>query len=115
MRKIRGSVVLPADAPRRTARRLVVEVRDVSQADAPSVVVAQHQMTDVPLEPNGRVSFQFDVPDVLPERALSLRSHLSLDGSERVKPGDLLTTASHPIRTSGPQEPLIVPVKLIKG
>jgi len=82
-------------------------------ADAPSTVVAQKQINEVAIEPNGRVEFQVEAPDVESGRALSLRVHVNLDGSQQVKPGDLLTTSSYPIPTSGPHGRMTVPVKLV--
>lgn len=112
-RIIEGSLVLPADAPQVTCRRLVVELRDVSQLDAPSVVVAQQEFERVALEPNGRLRFQFEAPEVEETHTLSLRAHASLSGGERVQPGDLLTTSSCEIASRGPQPEVTVSLKRV--
>lgn len=114
MRTIRGSIILPPDAPRRTYGRLVIEARDVSEADAPSTVVARTRLDDVPVEPGGRIPFELEVPEIDPGRSLSLRAHASPDGGDSVRPGDLLTTASHPITPSGPQAPVTVRMSVIR-
>ena len=87
MRTIPGTIVLPPDAPQQTYDRLVVEIRDVSMADAPSVVIAEQTMEDVTIEPNGAVKFSIDTPDVGAGRALSLRVHISREGARRSKKG----------------------------
>ena len=113
MRTIKGQVILPANAPAVDAGLIVVEVRDVSMADAPSVLVAEERLSHVALRPGGRIEFKLIVPEVGPGRMLSLRAHASLDGSGRVKSGDLLTTASHPVPSTGPLLVFDVPVVVI--
>ena len=97
MKMIRGVIVLPPEVPVRIYRRVVVEVRDVSELDKPSIVVAQQVMTNISAGPASSVAFELTVPDMDSRRSLSLRSHLSLDGGVQVKHGDLLTTASFPL------------------
>ena len=113
MRPIAGTIVLPADAPARRARRVLIEVRDVSQADAPSTVIAEQALTNVALQPHGRIGFHLDVPEVGAARTLSLRVHVDLDGSGQTKTGDLLTVASQPVPNRGPATALTVPVALV--
>ena len=96
-RVLTGEVRLPADAPSATAALVRIEVRDTSYADAPSVVVAAETMRDVAIHPGGTIPFAIDVPDALPAQALSLRVHVSLDGTDRERPGDLLTTENVPV------------------
>ena len=93
---------------------LVVEARDVSEADAPSVVVARTRLDDVPVEPGGSIPFELEVPEVGRGRSLSLRAHASPDCEDDVRPGDLLTTASYPVAPSGPQPPVTVRLTLIR-
>jgi uncharacterized lipoprotein YbaY len=113
MRPITGEIVLPANAPAGRAQRVLVEVRDISLADAPSTVVAEESLTDVALRPNGRIKFRLTVPEVEPAHTLSLRVHISLDGGDRAKSGDLLTVATQPVPRSGPATGLTIPVAVI--
>lgn len=113
MRIVTGNVVLPANAPSVTAKLVLIEARDVSFADAPSVVVAEQLLTDVPLRPNEQIGFKLLVPEVESNRTLSLRVHVSPDGSGRAKSGDLLTTANYPISSTGTPEPQRVEVVVI--
>jgi uncharacterized lipoprotein YbaY len=113
VRTIKGNVDLPANTPKRKAGSVLVEVRDISLADAPSTVVAEQRLEDVPLEPNGQIGFKLQVPDVEPNRTLSLRAHVSMDGSGQVKSGDLLTTAHHPVPSTGTPDSLEIPVVAI--
>lgn len=113
MRTITGKIVLPANTPAVGADQVLIEVRDVSLADAPSTVVMERKLTNVELQPSGQIKFRMRVPEVEESRALSLRVHVSLDGSGRVKSGDLLTTAHLPVPSSGPAKSLEVPVTLI--
>ncbi len=113
MRTITGKVCLPAEVPADSAERVLIEVRDVSLADAPSTVIAECKLDNVDLRPHGQIKFKMRVPDVGANRELSFRVHISLDGSKGVKSGDLLTTAHYPIPSSGTSEPVEIPVVVI--
>ena len=113
MRNITGKIVLPPDAPQVKAKRVTVEVRDVSEADALSTVVAEKHLENAALKPNGRINFKLRVPEVESNRTLSLRVHVSLDGGDHVKQGDLLTTAHFPVPNQGKSAPLEVRVNVI--
>jgi putative lipoprotein len=109
---VSGTLVLPPDAPWATAACVLVEVRDVSLADAPSRVVGDQVRTGVAIGPNANLPFRVEVPGVDLRRAYALRAHVSLGaGHERVAPGDFLTTQAHPVLTRGaPDKLLAVPV-----
>ncbi|KIZ16059.1 YbaY family lipoprotein [Streptomyces natalensis] len=109
---VRGIVSLPADAPATQAARVLVEVRDVSLADAPSTVVAAHVQTDVPLAPHGRIPFSVDVPDLDPRGAYGLRVHVDLSGSGALEPGDLISTQAHAVVPESHEE-LTAPVSTV--
>lgn len=112
MRIVAGDVVLPARVPARAAQ-VVIEVRDVSLADAPSRVVAEQRLEQVALEPRGRLRFRLRVPEVEPTRTLSLRVHVDVSGGGRVLPGDLLTTAACELPCEGAIEGVDVPVVVV--
>lgn len=105
--------MFPTDAPRCQAEDIVVEVRDVSVADAPSAVVAAANLPAVNLEPGARLPFEVDVPEVDSTRSLSLRVHVNFQGAQSVKPGDLISTASYPIPANGTPPPITVAVRLV--
>lgn len=113
MRTITGAITLPANTPATKAGQVIIEVRDISLADAPSVVVAEQRLNEVALKPNGQIKFKLPVPEVEANRSLSLRAHVSLDGSDRVDAGDLLTTANYPVPNAGTSAQLKVPVVVI--
>lgn len=112
MRRIRGVVTIPADAPTTTAR-VVVEVRDVSYADGTAPVLASVAMEGIPVRPGGRIPFVLDAPEVLAATSLSLRCHVDLVGDGTVAVGDLLSTRSIPVLVSGGAGPLTVPVEVV--
>lgn len=101
MRTLAGTILLPADAPSVSAGKILLEIRDVTQQDAPSVIVAQTHLERVSLQPNGRIPFTLSVPTVAANRQLALRVHVSLSGGEQVTAGDLLTTQHTPIPSQG--------------
>jgi uncharacterized lipoprotein YbaY len=113
MRTITGKIILPPNVAATKADEVTIEVRDVSEADALSTVVAERRLKDVALKPNGEIKFKLSVPDVGPNRSLAMRVHVGLDGSGRVKSGDLLTTAHISVPNMGKAEHLEVPVVVI--
>lgn len=113
MRSITGDILLPLNSPTGTASVVLVEVRDVSAADAPSVVVAQQRLIGIALYPGGHIPFQLQATEVAPNRSLSLRVHISLDGSAQAKPGDLLSTSRYTVPNRGAQASMEVPVVVI--
>jgi hypothetical protein len=109
MRSIRGEIVLPDDAPPIDAGLVVVEVRDVSLMDAPSVVVADWRRDRVPILAGARIPFELEVPERAPGSSLSARAHVSLDGSGVVRRGDLISAAIVPVPATGEVGPIDVP------
>ena len=110
MRSIAGEIVLPPDAAAGTASAVLVEVRDVTVADAASTVVTSATLRDVALGPGARVRFMLDLPAVDPRRRLNLRAHVDIIGDGRVSGGDYLTTQAVAVPRAETAPPLIVPV-----
>ena len=113
MRTITGKVVLPTNVPEVKAGQVTIEVRDVSEADAPSTVVAERRLDNVALKSKGEIKFKIAVPEVESNRTLALQVHVSLDGSGKVKSGDLLTTTHVAVPGAGKAHEIEVPVKVI--
>lgn len=113
MRTVKGKIILPENAPNVKAEQIVIEVRDVSVADAPSTVVAENRLKNVKLKPNGEIEFKIPVPEVESGHTLSFRVHVNVDGSEHTSTGDLLTTAHHPVPSTGTPDPVELPVEVI--
>ena len=101
MRTVTGNIILPANISAAKTGHVLIEVRDVSLADAPSALVAEKWLENLPLQPNGQIPFKICVPEVEPNRTLSLRVHISLDRSGRMNAGDLLTTTNYTIPNTG--------------
>ena len=113
MRTISGEITVPVNCPSATGAAILIEVRDVSLADAPSTVIAHMKLTNINLHPDDRFAFSLAVPEIENTRSLTLRVHISLSDSDRVRPGDLLTTASYPVPLRGTASGMVVPVTLI--
>jgi uncharacterized lipoprotein YbaY len=113
MRTVKGKVILPVNSPTTKARRATIEVRDVSQADAPSQVIAEQQIEDVDLRPGSEIDFSLEVPDVEPNRQLSMRVHIDINGSGKTESGDLLTTQNYAVQANGSPPAMQVPVQVI--
>ncbi|MCX5327905.1 MULTISPECIES: YbaY family lipoprotein [unclassified Streptomyces] len=109
---VTGFVSLPSDTPAETAASLLVEVRDVSLADAPSTVVGAQVQTDVPLSPGGRVPFRVNVPELDSSATYGLRVHVDRSGSGTLESGDLINTQAIQVRTES-IEGLEAPVNLV--
>jgi putative lipoprotein len=102
-RVVRGDVVVPEAGAPEEAAELVVQVEDVSRADAPSVVVGEQRLRGVRLPPGGALQFEVEVPAdrVDPHSMYSVRAHVDVSGSGEVEKGDLLSTRSYPVLTRG--------------
>ncbi|MFF7776108.1 YbaY family lipoprotein [Streptomyces tanashiensis] len=111
-RAITGFVSLPSDTPAGTAAALVVEVHDVSLADAPSRVVGAQVQTNVWLSPGGRVPFHVNVPELDPSASYGLRVHIDRSGSGALESGDLINTQAIPVGSES-AEGLEAPVSLL--
>jgi putative lipoprotein len=81
----------------------VVQVEDVSRADAPSTVVGEQVLRNVALHPGQAVPFRVEVPaDAIDERrSYSIRAHVDVGGTGVVESGDLVSTESYPVLTHG--------------
>ena len=101
MREITGDIVIPSDCPIVNEATALIEVRDVSLADALSTVVAQTRLTDVNCRPGDRIPFSLNVPEVSEAQSLAIRIHISCAGSNDTKSGDLLTTRSYMVPSRG--------------
>lgn len=113
MRTVRGEIILPANAPRLTAHELVVEVLDISYADAPAKPVTQSSQKRVALAPHGRLPFSLECPEVARNRSLTLRATIHLAEGTGLKAGDLLTTTSYPVAPTGTPPPYQLRVQVI--
>jgi putative lipoprotein len=102
-RIVHGQVSLPAETEPIEAAEIVIQVEDVSRADAPSVVVAERRLRGVRLQPSKTIPFAVDVPDDrIDARAhYSVRVHVDVSGSGIVQQGDYVSTRSYPVLTRG--------------
>jgi putative lipoprotein len=103
VRTVRCAVVLPEGEEPVAADELVVQVEDVSRADAPSTVVGERRLRGVELRPGAAVPVAVEVPAVeLDEGAeYSVRVHVDVSGSGDVEVGDLVSTQTYPVLTHG--------------
>lgn len=102
-RTVRGEISLPRTALPPEAALVIVQVEDVSRADAPSAVVGEQRLSGLELHPGDVIPFEVEVDaDALDERArYSVRVHIDVAGSGEVDAGDLVSTQSYPVLTGG--------------
>ena len=113
-RLVRGEILLPTGAPADAVGDVIVQVEDVSRADAPSMVVGEHRLSGVALR-GQPLPFSVEVPAHLvdPRHTYSVRVHVDMTGSGTVEVGDFVSTQSHPVLTRGYGEEAQVPVKRV--
>jgi putative lipoprotein len=102
-RTVQGEIIVPsADLPAETAD-LIVQVEDVSRADAPSVVIAEQRQSGVSLRGSAVLPFVVEVPAELVDEHhnYSVRVHVDVSSSGEVNVGDLVSTQSYPVLTRG--------------
>lgn len=102
-RILQGEIELPPDATPFTPAHVLVELEDVSRADAPSQVLARQQIVTGALRGRDIIPFSIEVPaNALNERNIySVRVHVNMSGSGEVERGDYITTQSYPVLTRG--------------
>jgi putative lipoprotein len=86
-RQVTGEVVLPADTDASATADLVVQVEDVSRADAPSTVIAEHRTRGVSLQSGASIPFSLEVSTerVSEGNRYSVRVHIDVSGSGEVE------------------------------
>ena len=114
-RVVRGEVSIPADAEPVDKANVVVQVEDVSRADAPSIVVGEQRQQAVQLDSGGVIPFWVEIPAELidPVASYSIRVHIDRSGSGTVDVGDLVTTQSYPVLTHGYSDDANVSVRQV--
>lgn len=112
-RLVRGTIVLPREAELREPAELIVQVEDVSRADAPSEVVGEYRLRLERLTPGEEVPFTVEVAEarIDPTHLYSIRAHVDYSGTGNVKRGDLITTQSYPVLSRGYGDSAVVAVK----
>ena len=114
-RTVRGKVVIPRGKTPSDAAELIIQIEDVSRADAPSKVVGEQRIPNPKLEAGESFSFEIEVPaEAIDDKGLySVRAHVDVSGSGEVEKGDMLSTQSYPVLTHGYPEEARVEVKRI--
>ena len=112
-RAVSGFVLFPSDAPTAVAPTLLVEARDVSLADAPSVVLASVLVANAAIFPAARIGFSINVPVFEKSRTVALRCHVDMDADGAVSAGDFLSTAFLGVHHREVVQGLLLPVKRV--
>ena len=102
-RTVRGEIILPsADLPSEPTD-LIVQVEDVSRADALSVVIAEQRQSGISLRGGAVLPFVVEIPAGLVDEHhnYSVRVHVDVSGSGEVNVGDLVSTQSYSVLTRG--------------
>ena len=109
-RRIKGEVVLPAEADSAKAVRITIELRDVSAQDQPAPLLASTALNDVDIRAHQRIPFSFDAPATAANRSLAMRVQVDMTPDQRHAAGDYLSTVSVPVAPSGDVDKVVVPV-----
>lgn len=114
-RVVHGEILLPAEGVPDRAASVVVQVEDVSRADAPSQVIAERRLDGVLLRAGEVLPFEIEVPASLIDerRSYSVAAHLGVSLSDHVEVGDLITTQSHPVLTQGHSDQARIAVRRV--
>ncbi|KFA92174.1 YbaY family lipoprotein [Archangium violaceum] len=90
-----------------------VRLLDVSQADAPSVAVAEQELSGLSEAVNtgGAATFLLEAAELEPRGSYIVSVHVSMEGSRTVRAGDYLTVQAYPVEVQGPSQALTVQVK----
>ncbi len=110
MRTVTGEVVFPEHVSVSAGLVAEIEVLDISEADAPSRMIAKQTVQDPVVTAHGRLEFSLDVPETDPAGQLTLRAHVHPVDAVGMAPGDLLSTVMIPVPPTGTPEPVETPV-----
>ncbi len=102
-RAIHGEVILPTSGVNAGPADVIVQVEDISRADAPSIVVGEERKSGVWVKPGDVLPFTIEIPAANVNNAhnYSVRAHISRSKSRDVEAGDLLSTQTYPVLTRG--------------
>jgi len=106
-------IALPQGLDASVAKSVLLEVREASLADAPSTLLASKKLSDINLLPNETIEIDLEYPSPESQQTLIVRVHISKEGSEKIKTGDLLTTSFIQIPAASDNEVVDVPVSII--
>lgn len=102
-RTVSGEIVLPTSGVSPVSALVIVQVEDISRADRPSTVVGEQRQQGVRLRAGAVLPFSVDIATrLIDERhSYSVRVHVSMSASDRVEPGDFVSTQTYPVLTRG--------------
>lgn len=101
-RRVKGHVHLPPDVTAGTSGEVTVELRDVSELDAPSRLRASVQLPTQALKAGDRLPFELHAPEADARRALSLRVQIvGGPSSGAARDAMFLSTQSNPVASQG--------------
>jgi len=100
---VHSEIEFPLDMETIVPKNILVEVEDISRADAAAQVVARHEFTPGPISGGARIPVLIEVlPDALDQRhSYSVRVHVDVNGSGEINRGDFITMQSYPVLTHG--------------
>jgi uncharacterized lipoprotein YbaY len=112
---VKGEVVLPSGDLASRKAHLIVQVEDISRADAPATVVGAYRRSNVVLKAGGSLPFAVEVPASAIESrsAYSVSAYVGASASGDVGKGDFVSTQVYPVLTRGFGSTARVVVKLV--
>lgn len=100
---LRGEVVFDALTPAFAGATLFVTLRDTTELDIPSAVVASEIVRDVSYDPAAGHGLDFTLRGSIPDdkAVYTLEVLVDLDGDGRIGRGDYINKESYPVLTHG--------------
>lgn len=115
-----GVVLLSEELPTFAGASLNVRIEDVSEADAPAIVVAQQTVPSVSHQQGACDAIRFALGPLASfdrEAAYVIRAHVALAGGSEIRspqPGDFITMESYPVLTLGHPNWIAVRVREVR-
>jgi uncharacterized lipoprotein YbaY len=100
---VTGTIVFEEQVAAFAGATLMVRLEDVSHADAPATVFAEHVELHVSFDPRrtSELKFELDGPEPDPRAQYVLQVHVDVDGDGVVSLGDFINMQSYPVLTFG--------------
>jgi uncharacterized lipoprotein YbaY len=111
---VRGEVSFSPPPGDLSQAKLFIRLEDTSYADAPAETIAETTLTNLGelLTPAGTIPFTISTSAIDPRQRYTISAHATIDGTDRLKPGDYINVEDYPVLTFGHPAQVTIEIRL---